>query len=86
MNFDINDLTIGEVADIEEATGKAIGDLFGEGTSQARTMQAILWIVRRRDEPGLTFEQAGDMTFAEMNEAFAITDDGGDVDPQKGAG
>ena len=86
MNFDINDLTIGEVADIEEATGKSITSLFEEGTSQARVMQAIIWVARRREEPKLTFAEVGNMTFAEMNESFAIEDNGGDVDPQKGTG
>lgn len=86
MNFDINDLTIGEIADIEEATGKGISDLFADGTSQARVMQAVVWIARRREDASFTFADAGNMTFTELNEAFNITDDGGDVDPQKGTG
>lgn len=86
MNFDINDLTIGEVADIEEATGKSISSLFDGSGSQARTLQAVIWIVRRREDPTLTLEQAGNLTFTEMNDMLSLTDDGGEVDPPEGAG
>lgn len=86
MNFDINDLTIGEVADIEEATGKSISTLFDGSGSQARTLQAVIWIVRRREDPTLTLEQAGNMTFTEMNSMLELSNDGGEVDPPEGAG
>lgn len=53
----IESLPAGELMDLDEAAGGALAPAFagGEITPNLKLMLAIAWIVRRRDQPRLTF-------------------------------
>lgn len=59
VDFDLDDLTVEEIEDIEEATGCSIDRLFADDRPRGKTLRAIAWIVKRREDPAFTFEQAG---------------------------
>ena len=59
LNIDINDLTISEVVEIEDLTGRPLDALGQADTPKGRMLQALAYISKRRDNPDFTFEDAG---------------------------
>lgn len=63
LEFDIDDLTIGEMEDLEEAAGISVGQL-GELTTSnisAKTLKAIAWVMARRSDPTITLDDMRDV-------------------------
>lgn len=56
LRLDQGDVTLGELADVEEALGSSLAVAFEH--SQARAIAALAWIVKRRDDPTFTLDQA----------------------------
>lgn len=54
-------LKIREVAEIEEVLGAGIDVAFLTGAPRGRALQAIAWVLRKRDNPDFTFEAAGEL-------------------------
>jgi hypothetical protein len=75
LNFDINDLTINEIVEIEEITGLPFDSMGDSEKPKGRMLQALAWITKRRSDPSFTFEQAG---------ALKISLDNDDIDPIDG--
>lgn len=74
MNFD--DITLGEIEEIEDYAGlpiQMIGDMDTVGTHKLRL--ALAWIVKRREDKDFTLADAKKLTAAEL---FAIMGDGDD--------
>lgn len=67
ITLDLDELTIGEIIAIEMKTEVPFDELFQEGKPKGLAFQAAAWIVKRREDPAFTFEQALDLTidFAE---------------------
>ena len=61
LNFNINDLTIGEIVTIEELTGLPFDAMTDPDKPKGKLLQAIAYISKRRDNPEFTFEMAGDL-------------------------
>jgi hypothetical protein len=60
MNFD--NLTLGEIEEIELLTGSSLDDLFKDGHPKGRAMRAIYYISRKKNEPDYKFEDSKDVT------------------------
>lgn len=63
VTIDPNDLTLGELMDFEEASGEKVSDVFAasEGAApsfSARTLTALVWVIRRRDDPNYSLDDA----------------------------
>lgn len=61
LKVELDELTIGEVEDIEEVTGRHIAEIGQElvnGPVRAKTLKALTWILKRRDNPEFTLEDA----------------------------
>jgi hypothetical protein len=65
MRLDMADLTLGELADVTERLGVGLQEAL-QGPAQPRAMAAIVWIIRRRDDPTFTFEQALEIRMADL--------------------
>lgn len=77
MEFD--DITLGEIEEIEDYAGmpiQMIGDMDKVGTHKLRI--ALAWIVKRREDPAFTIEDAKKLKSSEL---FTIM--GGDNDDTK---
>ncbi len=59
LNVDINDLTIAEMVEIEERTGLSIDSLGEAGIPKGKVLQAMAYIIKKRDNPEFTWEEAG---------------------------
>ena len=59
FNIDINELTIGEIVEIEERTGLPLDALGQADKPKGKMLQALAYISKRRDNPDFTWEMAG---------------------------
>lgn len=81
MSFDIEDLTLGEVSEIERISGQSIKSLSKGNAPQGITMAAIVMVVKRRTE-GRSFSliDAQKVTLKEFSLILGDDDD----TPKKG--
>ena len=75
FTVDINELTIAEVVTIEEMTGLPLDALGQADKPKGKMLQALAYIVKRRDNPEFTWEMAGELK---------ITTDSTPADPTDG--
>lgn len=68
-------LTLGEMAMIEELSGHAISDLGAEGKPQGNLMAAMACVFKRRTDSKFTMNQALALTFDELNEILGPDED-----------
>ena len=80
LNLNIDTLTLADVADLEEVTGRPVDAIFGDqaGEPKGRILQALVWVIKRQEDPSFTFEDAGRIRFSELKTG---TEDEGDEDP-----
>lgn len=66
----INDLTIDDIAEVEGLAGQPLADLSNPAAMKGKLMKAVVFVLRRRDNPEFTFADAGRLTLTEMNEVL----------------
>ena len=66
FKIDVNELTIGDIEELETLVGKPFGEIFADGNLSAKAMAAIVYVVKRRDEPGFTLDDARTMKLGEI--------------------
>jgi len=84
LTIDINELTIDDVVDLEEAVGRPIQDILGDRASapQGKTLKALIWIVQRKDNPDFTLDDAGKVNFVDLKADVEVEE----LDPLEGDG
>jgi hypothetical protein len=86
VKIDPGKLKIRELAEIERQVGRKLSSEFAAGELGMDTMQALLWMGLRRQDPTATFEQAGEYDFDALSSAMADDEAEGDgVDPTPNA-
>ena len=61
LTLDLETFTLGELEDLEEATGmgwEEVVERVERGNPSVKMLTAVLWIVRRRDDPAFTLADA----------------------------
>lgn len=66
--FDFESLTIGEVETIEHVSGQPIDSLMDDKALKGKSLKAVLFIVKKREDPKFTLEQAAEIPFKEAME------------------
>lgn len=66
MNLNVDDLTLGELEDIEEKTGVNVATLKQGSALPAKVLTAIVWVMKRREDPSFTYELAREMKVTEL--------------------
>ena len=61
FSVDLTDLTIAEVCEIEDRTGLPLDALGQADKPKGRMLQALAYIVKRREDPEFTWEMAGEL-------------------------
>ena len=74
FNIDINDLTIAEVVEIEERTGLPLDALGQVDKPKGKMLQALAYIVKRREDPDFTWEMAGALKISATTDKVDPTD------------
>jgi hypothetical protein len=82
--MDMDDLTIGDLEDVEKATGMPFPDIAAalatadEAMPPIPIVKALIWVTRRKSEPGYTLDDTRDLKLSELGELFGSVT----VDPQ----
>jgi hypothetical protein len=63
------DLTLGEIEEIEMLTGGAIEDVYQDGKPKGRALRVLYWIAKRKEVPGYKFEDTDKVS---MQDALAV--------------
>jgi hypothetical protein len=69
----LDNLTLGDIEDVEELAGVGFGAFRDGGGVPAKAIRALAFVVRRKSEPGLTFEACRDMTMTELLNVLQTT-------------
>ena len=77
LDVDISQLTIAEVVEIEERTGLPLDALGDADKPKGKVLQALAYIVKRRDNPEFTWEEAGLLRINPVSEKVGPTADEG---------
>lgn len=64
--MDIKNLTLGEIAKVEELAGLPIGALTEDDKPKGKLMAALAFVIKRREDPKFTLESANNMTMDEI--------------------
>jgi len=75
QTFDFESLTLNEVEQIELITGNSIDQLLDAGQAKGKAMKAIIFVMKKRQDPDFTLEQAGQISMTEANSLFAGVSD-----------
>lgn len=74
--FDYSTLTLGEVAFIEDLSGLSIGSIGDEEMPKGKALAAIATVLKRRSGfPDFKFNDALNLTMAEINELMGIDEE-----------
>lgn len=75
MALDINRLTLGEVAKIEELSGQSISAIGDEDAPKGKALAAMAFVAKRRENPKFSWNEATALTFDEANELIGLSTD-----------
>jgi hypothetical protein len=68
MNFET--LTLDEIETIENLTGTSIDRLGEDSTPKGKNLKAIIYVMKKREDPSFTIEQAGKYSFTDALALF----------------
>lgn len=77
--FGLENLTLGEIAQLEELSGLSLTEINDAKAPKAKFMTALAFLAKRRQDPAFTFSQAELLTLAEMQEIVGDDASGEDV-------
>lgn len=72
ISFD--EMTLGEIEEIEMLTNASIESVYSDGKPKGRALRVIYWIAKRKETPGLKFEDTEKVTMQEAA-AYLTGDD-----------
>lgn len=75
--FDFESLTIEDVETIEHISGRAIDSIMDDESPKGKTLKAIVFVVKKKENPMYTLDDAGKVPFKEAMELLQ-----GDADPK----
>lgn len=81
LTIDFNELTLGDIEDLEEKTGLNMRDLMGKSSKDlpTRALIALVWIAKRHTDPAFTYEDARNVQIGVLG-SLDVTDSS--ADPQ----
>ena len=65
--MNVEDLTLGEVEEIENYAGLPLASLADSDKHSGALMVAIAWVAKRKEDPSFTLHQAKQLTSKELN-------------------
>lgn len=58
MDLSLDDLTIGDLEEIEQITGQSSDKILNGGMPSAKALKAIVFVTHRKQDPDFTLEDA----------------------------
>jgi hypothetical protein len=56
LEFDVNELTLGEIETIEEIVGRDVLRDLARGTPGGKTLVAVVYVIKKRTDPDVTLD------------------------------
>lgn len=81
MSFNPSQLTLGEVATVESLAGASIDQLADDATPKGLMLAALAYVIKRREIPEYTFNEAQALTLGEAEALISFDDDDEDETP-----
>lgn len=72
--MDIQNLTLGEITQVENLSGRAFVDLSDEEAPKGALLTALAFVVKKRDNPSFSFEDAQKLTMADIEQILTPED------------
>jgi hypothetical protein len=72
--MNVEDLTLGEVEEIEQYAGKPLATLADGEAAKGSLMVALAWVIGRKENPNMTLNDAKKMTMSEITELLNVED------------
>lgn len=69
--MDITNLTLGEIATVEELAGVGLAALADEKAPKAKLMAALAYVKTKRENPKYTLREAENLTMDQVSQLFA---------------
>lgn len=82
MGLDLQKLTLGEVAKVEELSGQPISAIGDEDKPKGLAMAALAFVAKRREDPKFSWNAAQELTFDDAQAILGLTED---ADAETGA-
>ena len=73
--IDINKLTVGEIAKVEELSNQGITAIVDDASPKGLTMAALAFVVKRRENGEVKWNDALALTFEEANAILGLGQD-----------
>lgn len=81
MALDIQRLTLGEVAKIEELSGQSIASIGEEDKPKGLALAALAFVTKRREDPAFKWNDALELTFTQASDIVGLSEDEEGSDP-----
>ena len=75
MKNDINKLTLGELAKVEELSGQSMISMDDPNKPKAKLYQALVFVMKKREDKNFQFKDTESMTFDDLSEFLGVGDD-----------
>ena len=72
INFE--EMTLGQVEEIELMVGRSIDEIFAEGQPKGRALRVLYYVAMKQDNPGYKFEETEQVSQAEALKLLGGTD------------
>lgn len=68
----IQSLTLGEVAKVEALSGQSVRQFQSDQAPMGKSLAALAFVFRRREQPDFTFDQALELTLDQAMQALGV--------------
>ena len=75
MSFTLEDLTLGDVEDVETYAGQPLASLADASSNKGRLMTALAWVIQRKENPKFSLEDAKKMPMGEITKLLNSEDE-----------
>jgi hypothetical protein len=72
--MDIGNITLGDIEDIENYAGLPLSDIGEEKAGVSKLRTALVWIIKRKDNPQYTIEDARALPSSEISALLGESD------------
>ena len=77
--MNVNDLTMGEIDEVETFAGQPLASLSSTEQSNTKLLIGLAWVIKRKEDPKFTLEHAKRLTMTEITQMLEDDED----DPKK---
>ena len=68
--MNINELTLGDIAEVEEMSGQSFASLTDGKSAKGSLMVALAWVIKRKEDPKFSYEDAKQLKMSEIEGLF----------------